>query len=191
MKFGVGVDYSLKALIVMAERYPSSQPIRIEEIAASQGIPETYLRRLLIDLKHGGIVLTASACYEGVGNPECEEVFNMVDTPARFLQRLMDKEFFIPDQWCAQEVYQVMRRNPTWIFSEGVPGRKLERYHFHSVDSVEQLKKMGVATKRAVPFIWFKGMLEFEKQLSFLPQIDEEGEKEETELAEAIVAGVQ
>ncbi|MGD0073401.1 MAG: Rrf2 family transcriptional regulator [Candidatus Binataceae bacterium] len=58
MKFGVGVDYSLKALLVMAERYPSSQPIRIEEIAASQGIPETYLRRLLIDLKHGGIVLS-------------------------------------------------------------------------------------------------------------------------------------
>ena len=58
MKFGVGVDYSLKALVMMAERYPSSQPIRIEEIAASQGIPETYLRRLLIDLKHGGIVLS-------------------------------------------------------------------------------------------------------------------------------------
>ena len=58
MKFGVGVDYSLKALVMMAERYPSSQPIRIEEIAASQGIPETYLRRLLIDLKRGGIVLS-------------------------------------------------------------------------------------------------------------------------------------
>jgi Rrf2 family cysteine metabolism transcriptional repressor len=58
MKFGVGVDYSLKALVMMAERYPSSQPIRIEEIAASQSIPETYLRRLLIDLKRGGIVLS-------------------------------------------------------------------------------------------------------------------------------------
>ncbi|HTY54752.1 MAG TPA: Rrf2 family transcriptional regulator [Candidatus Binataceae bacterium] len=58
MKFGVGVDYSLKALVMMAERYPSSHPIRIEEIAASQAIPETYLRRLLIDLKRGGIVLS-------------------------------------------------------------------------------------------------------------------------------------
>ena len=62
----------------------------------------------------------------------------MVDTPARFLQRLMDKEFFIPDQWCAQEVYQVMRRNPTWIYTEGVPREKLERYHFRCVDSVEK-----------------------------------------------------
>ncbi len=58
MKFGVGVDYSLKALVMMAERYPSTQPLRVEQIAAGQGIPENYLRRLLIDLKRGGLVLS-------------------------------------------------------------------------------------------------------------------------------------
>jgi Rrf2 family transcriptional regulator, cysteine metabolism repressor len=56
MKFGVGVDYSLKALLTLAERYPTAQPLRVEEIAASQGIPENYLRRLLIELKRGGLV---------------------------------------------------------------------------------------------------------------------------------------
>jgi Rrf2 family transcriptional regulator, cysteine metabolism repressor len=56
MKFGVGVDYCLKALIVLAERYPNVQPQRVEEIAAAQGIPENYLRRLLIELKRGGLV---------------------------------------------------------------------------------------------------------------------------------------
>src|SRR5258706_4119103 len=56
MKFGVGVDYSLKALLLLAERYPSPEPMRVEEIAESQGIPENYLRRLLIELKRGGIV---------------------------------------------------------------------------------------------------------------------------------------
>jgi Rrf2 family cysteine metabolism transcriptional repressor len=56
MKFGVGVDYSLKALLMLAERYPGSEPSRVEEIAASQGIPENYLRRLLIELKRGGLV---------------------------------------------------------------------------------------------------------------------------------------
>jgi Rrf2 family transcriptional regulator, cysteine metabolism repressor len=56
MKFGVGVDYSLKALLVLAERYPSPEPMRVEEIAANQGIPENYLRRLLIELKRGGLV---------------------------------------------------------------------------------------------------------------------------------------
>jgi Rrf2 family transcriptional regulator, cysteine metabolism repressor len=56
MKFGVGVDYCLKALIMLAERYPNVQPQRVEEIAAAQGIPENYLRRLLIELKRGGLV---------------------------------------------------------------------------------------------------------------------------------------
>jgi Rrf2 family protein len=58
MKFGVGVDYSLKALLMLAERYPSAQPLRVEEIAAMQGVPENYLRRLLIELKRGGLVLS-------------------------------------------------------------------------------------------------------------------------------------
>ncbi len=56
MKFGIGVDYSLKALLMLAERYPSPSPLRVEEIAAAQTIPENYLRRLLIDLKRGGLV---------------------------------------------------------------------------------------------------------------------------------------
>ncbi len=56
MKFGVGVDYCLKALIMLAERFPAPQPQRVEEIAATQDIPENYLRRLLIELKRGGLV---------------------------------------------------------------------------------------------------------------------------------------
>jgi Rrf2 family protein len=56
MKFGVGVDYSLKALLMLAERYPTGQPTRVEEVAESQAIPENYLRRLLIELKRGGLV---------------------------------------------------------------------------------------------------------------------------------------
>lgn len=58
MKFGVGVDYSLKALLMLADRYPSAQPLRVEEIAGAQGVPENYLRRLLIELKRGGLVLS-------------------------------------------------------------------------------------------------------------------------------------
>jgi Rrf2 family protein len=58
MKFGVGVDYSLKALLMLADRYPSAQPLRVEEIAAVQAVPENYLRRLLIELKRGGLVLS-------------------------------------------------------------------------------------------------------------------------------------
>jgi Rrf2 family transcriptional regulator, cysteine metabolism repressor len=58
MKFGVGVDYSLKALLMLAERYPAPQPMQVEAIAAAQSIPENYLRRLMIALKRSGLVLS-------------------------------------------------------------------------------------------------------------------------------------
>jgi Rrf2 family transcriptional regulator, cysteine metabolism repressor len=56
MKFGVGVDYSLRALLMLADHYTGGQPLRVEEIAAAQGLPENYLRRLLIELKRAGLV---------------------------------------------------------------------------------------------------------------------------------------
>jgi len=56
MKFGVGIDYSLKALLILAERYPTARPLRVEEIAGRGSIPENYLRRLLIELKRAGVV---------------------------------------------------------------------------------------------------------------------------------------
>jgi Rrf2 family protein len=58
MKFGVGVDYSLKALLMLAERYPATQPMQVEAIATAQNIPENYLRRLMIALKRSGLVLS-------------------------------------------------------------------------------------------------------------------------------------
>ncbi|MBF6568615.1 MAG: Rrf2 family transcriptional regulator [Candidatus Binataceae bacterium] len=58
MKFGVGVDYSLRALMMLAEHYPAVTPLRVEEIAETQRIPENYLRRLLVELKRAGILLS-------------------------------------------------------------------------------------------------------------------------------------
>jgi Rrf2 family cysteine metabolism transcriptional repressor len=58
MKFGVGVDYSIRALIMLAEHYPAASPLRVEEIAQAQRIPENYLRRLLVELKRAGILLS-------------------------------------------------------------------------------------------------------------------------------------
>jgi putative DNA modification/repair radical SAM protein len=50
--------------------------------------------------------------------------------------------------------------------------RIVEARQHHRVYSVAQLRKIRVVTKRAAPFIWFQGMLDFEKQTSFIPQLD-------------------
>ncbi len=44
----------------------------------------------------------------------------------------------------------------------------------HSIDSLQQLKKMRVVTRRAAPYIWFRGMTGEERQLSLFrePQLE-------------------
>ncbi len=43
----------------------------------------------------------------------------------------------------------------------------------HRINSMGQLRKMRVVVRRAAPYIWFKGMLDWEKQMSFLPQLED------------------
>ncbi len=88
-------------------------------------------------VKAGGEILIASACSEGAGSPEYIEILKMVDNPKSFIDRLMAREFFIPDQWCAQETYQVMLNHPVWLYSDGLRADEIERYHMKPVKSME------------------------------------------------------
>ncbi len=91
-------------------------------------------------LKEGATILIASKCFEGLGSPEYVKVLNMIDSPDKFLKRLMNNEFFIPDQWCAQETYQIILKHPTWIYSD-LPDDILKKYFFHPVSSIEAAVK--------------------------------------------------
>jgi predicted DNA-binding helix-hairpin-helix protein len=64
--------------------------------------------------------------------------------------------------------------------------RIIETRHGHSIFLTQQLHKMGVVMKQALPFIRFKGMPNDEKQLSFLSQLDEEMKRQELYLPKAV-----
>ena len=83
--------------------------------------------------REGGVILVASECLEGFGSDEYRAVFEHVTTPAEFIQKLIKKEFFIPDQWCAQETYQVRLKNEIWIYTHGIDPGTLKRFHFNPV----------------------------------------------------------
>ncbi|MBU2536178.1 MAG: helix-hairpin-helix domain-containing protein [Chloroflexi bacterium] len=90
----------------------------------------------------------------------------------------------------------VIAENQPWLFPVDinrasheellrVPGvgpisaqRIIESRREHSIDSMLQLRKMRVVTSRAAAYIWFQGMLEWEKQASFIPNLDELDESE-------------
>ncbi len=93
--------------------------------------------------RKGGVILIATECLEGFGSEEYRAVFEHASTPAEFIEKLMKKEFFMPDQWCAQETYQVMLKNEVWVYTQGIAAETLERFHFQPVaelnTAIEQL----------------------------------------------------
>jgi len=51
-------------------------------------------------------------------------------------------------------------------------GRVVAARREYSISSLDQLRKMGVVTRRAAPYTWFRGMLSTEKQMCYLPQLE-------------------
>jgi nickel-dependent lactate racemase len=103
----------------------------------------------------GGTILIASACPEGLGSTDYRRVLDRVADPGRFLDELMAGRWFIPDQWCAQETYQIVRQHPVWIYTDGISPETLRRLHFHPVTSMagairELLEMYGPAARWAV-----------------------------------------
>ncbi len=106
-------------------------------------------------LRPGGEILIACRCPEGLGSAAYQQVLGMVDEPRAFLERLHRGEFFLPDQWCAQETLQVALRHPVHIFSEGLQGAQVAALGLQAVSSVEQglqalLARHGRAARWAV-----------------------------------------
>ena len=56
MKLSAKSDYAARAVIGLARRYQSGHSIRVEDLAAEQGIPPNYLVQILIELKSQQIV---------------------------------------------------------------------------------------------------------------------------------------
>jgi lactate racemase len=105
--------------------------------------------------REGGVILIATECLEGFGSDEYRAVFEYAVTPRDFIEKLMKKEFFIPDQWCAQETYQVMLKNEIWVHTTGIDAETLTRFHFRPVADInrgisELLEKFGQDARWAI-----------------------------------------
>lgn len=100
-------------------------------------------------VKKGGDIVIASRCLEGVGSAEYRKVLDMVDSPASFLCRLMEKNSFMVDQWCAQETYQVLVDKDVWLYTGGLSPEEISRYHMRPVESLEET--IGLLLQRHGP----------------------------------------
>jgi Rrf2 family cysteine metabolism transcriptional repressor len=55
VKLSVKSDYAARAVLGLAKHYSSGATVRVEQLAAQQGIPGNYLVQILIELKAQGI----------------------------------------------------------------------------------------------------------------------------------------
>jgi predicted DNA-binding helix-hairpin-helix protein len=120
--------------------------------------------------------------------------------PLQEVELALDSDDFLP---LRKDPKLIIAHKQPWVFPVDinhanydellrVPGigpvsasRIIETRKDHSIDSLEQLRKMRVVVKRANPYIWFRSMLSSEKQLSFLPELDSEVAEPEPSLASA------
>ena len=55
MKLSVKSDYAARAVLGLARHYATGVALRVEDLAAEQGVPGNYLVQILIELKAQGI----------------------------------------------------------------------------------------------------------------------------------------
>ena len=55
MKLSVKSDYAARAVLGLARHYPAGHAVKVEDLAAEQGVPANYLVQILIELKAQGI----------------------------------------------------------------------------------------------------------------------------------------
>jgi nickel-dependent lactate racemase len=81
-------------------------------------------------LKKGGTILVTCECREGLGSKEFCGIMRSACSPQKFFEEYCDPESFVIDQWCAQNIYQVLDyAGKVYVYSPGL--------------SYEDIMKMG------------------------------------------------
>jgi nickel-dependent lactate racemase len=90
-------------------------------------------------LRKGGTILLACECGEGLGNPEFCGILRSVCSPQEFFEGYCDPENFVMDQWCAQNIYQVMDyAGQVYVYSPGLSQEDLEKMGATKIENVQE-----------------------------------------------------
>lgn len=87
MNVSARTEYACLALLELALRHDSGQPVRVREIAAAHGIPPQFLVQILLQLKAAGLVAStrgAAGGYRLTRNPgdlSLGDVMSVIEGP--------------------------------------------------------------------------------------------------------------
>lgn len=90
-------------------------------------------------LKKGGTIVVACECREGLGSPEFCGIMRSVCSPKEFFDGYCDPKHFVIDQWCAQNIYQVLDyAGKVYVYAPGLPHEDLEKMGAAKIERVQE-----------------------------------------------------
>jgi Rrf2 family protein len=114
MRISAKADYAVRAAAELAEAEPQGRPVKGEQLAAAQHIPQKFLENILADLRHGGLVRTRRGAEGGYAltRPATEisvaDVLRAVEGPLAAVQGIRPESLRydgaaarLPDVWVA------------------------------------------------------------------------------------------
>ena len=72
-------------------------------------------------VKPGGTIILAASLSEGIGSPEFRRVFDENPTLDGFMERILNKSYFVMDQWQVEELAKAKRQAKVKVVSDGLP----------------------------------------------------------------------
>jgi len=89
-------------------------------------------------LKKGGTIVVTCECREGLGSPEFCGIMRSVCSPQEFFDGYCDPENFVIDQWCAQNIYQVLDyAGEVFIHSPGLSHEDVQKMGAIKIDDAQ------------------------------------------------------
>ena len=90
-------------------------------------------------LERGGTIVVACECREGIGSPEFCGILRSVCSPEEFFEGYCDPKDFVIDQWCAQNIYQVLDyAGKVYVYSSGLSHEDLEKMGATKIENVQE-----------------------------------------------------
>lgn len=89
-------------------------------------------------VKQGGTIVMAASLSEGIGSPQFEQLFDENTDLESFVDRILNTDYFVMDQWQLEELAKVRRKAKVKIVSDGLPSETINRLFVESAPSVEQ-----------------------------------------------------
>jgi nickel-dependent lactate racemase len=126
-------------------RVPVARPVDIV-VTSSAGHPldTTFYQSVkglsgcLPIVKQGGTIIMAASLSEGIGSAELQSIFAEIPSLEFFMERILEQDYFVMDQWQVEELAKVRRKARVKLVSDGLPAEVLARCFVEPAPSVEQ-----------------------------------------------------